>query len=291
MPETIEIPCPFEAVGRPYVELLRLLGGMEGRVRLYRASSSSLPQSGEFASSMARLLNQGPEITVVGETLTTQVPEGAFECYGFPCKPASIDVLLEFPHSIYAWQNPPLLDDLCVVRPDGSVIMGSIGHEHDWWLSLRESELGLFEPLLRAQRVPTPEIVADAPNETGHKVAWYGHAAAYTALCKRILAAGDPGTDGDAMATVLRGNPGQPTPDGLAVPDGIDLQDLASAVLSAIDELYWRRTSGVARIFPEDFLGLVRPGAIEVVIDFADEWRDGGVVRSCWNELRGRLPE
>jgi len=41
---------------------------------------------------------------------------------------------------LYGWELPELPEDLCVLRDDGSPVLGSIAHEREGWLSLTDTE-------------------------------------------------------------------------------------------------------------------------------------------------------
>jgi hypothetical protein len=53
------------------------------------------------------------------------------------------DVLDEFcraSEGLYGWQQPALPEDLALLRADGTVILGSVAHEHDAFLELSDEE-------------------------------------------------------------------------------------------------------------------------------------------------------
>ena len=41
---------------------------------------------------------------------------------------------------LYGWQQPALPEDLALLRPDGTTVLGSIAHEHDAYLEITEEE-------------------------------------------------------------------------------------------------------------------------------------------------------
>lgn len=47
----------------------------------------------------------------------------------FNCSPAAADILLDYTHSLYAWVQPRLPDDLCFLK-GGQVWLVNTAHEH-----------------------------------------------------------------------------------------------------------------------------------------------------------------
>lgn len=68
-------------------------------------------------------------------------------------EPSSLERLLEFGTAFRDWVEPGRPEDLCFLRADGSVWLGSVAHEGDVFLELAPDELEAL-----ARRVP--EIVA-----------------------------------------------------------------------------------------------------------------------------------
>jgi hypothetical protein len=61
-----------------------------------------------------------------------------------------VDLLLDCPRGLYGWRSPKLPEDLAVYRKDGSVLLGTVAHEHIGWMNLSSQEasdvrLGLVE--------------------------------------------------------------------------------------------------------------------------------------------------
>jgi hypothetical protein len=50
------------------------------------------------------------------------------------------DELIGASDGLYGWQQPALPEDLALLRDDGTVILGSICHEHDAYLELSDEE-------------------------------------------------------------------------------------------------------------------------------------------------------
>lgn len=51
-----------------------------------------------------------------------------------------IGLLVECPRGLYGWLNPKLPEDLAVYRIDGSVLLGTVAHEHIGWMNLTSKE-------------------------------------------------------------------------------------------------------------------------------------------------------
>jgi hypothetical protein len=49
-------------------------------------------------------------------------------------------LLFEAADHLYGWVSPDLPEDLHLLRQDGSVLLGSVAHEHDAWLEMGEDE-------------------------------------------------------------------------------------------------------------------------------------------------------
>lgn len=61
-----------------------------------------------------------------------------------------LDLLIAQSKGLYDFQAPKLPEDLAVYRSDGSVLLGSVAHEHLGWMNLTVGEqadpqLGLVE--------------------------------------------------------------------------------------------------------------------------------------------------
>jgi hypothetical protein len=60
------------------------------------------------------------------------------------------ELLVGGPRGLYGWQSPKFPDDLAVYRKDGSVLLGTVAHEHIGWMNLSPKDasdrrLGLVE--------------------------------------------------------------------------------------------------------------------------------------------------
>jgi hypothetical protein len=68
-----------------------------------------------------------------------------FNAFHYKVFPESIDVLKKYSQSIFDWNENDFIEDLSFFRKDNSIIMGSIIHEKEWWLNLKEYELKIFQ--------------------------------------------------------------------------------------------------------------------------------------------------
>lgn len=61
-----------------------------------------------------------------------------------------LDFLLSGPRGLYGWESPKFPEDLAIYRANGSVLLGTVAHEHIGWMNLSRQEasdarLGLVE--------------------------------------------------------------------------------------------------------------------------------------------------
>ena len=89
-----------------------------------------------------------PGMTLVGHTATVR---------RFRWCPETQDVLARTVEGLYRWREPRLPEDPCLFRPDGSVWLATIAHEHDGWFELSEDEKAAL-----VQDVPGLALVDDA---------------------------------------------------------------------------------------------------------------------------------
>jgi hypothetical protein len=97
-----------------------------------------------------------------GTTLSDE--EATVFCFALSA--SVLDELSCAAEGLYGWQQPTLPEDVALLRADGSVILGSIAHEHDAFLELGDEEFeslvanvpGLVEmigPQTEVQALPT----------------------------------------------------------------------------------------------------------------------------------------
>jgi hypothetical protein len=78
------------------------------------------------------------------------VIKGTVALYKYRLESGLVDLLLSTSKGLYDFQAPKLPEDLAIYRADGSVLLGSVAHEHLGWMNLTadekaDSRLGLVE--------------------------------------------------------------------------------------------------------------------------------------------------
>jgi hypothetical protein len=63
----------------------------------------------------------------------------------FPYGEESVSLLLAYSRGLFDWRLPELPEDLALFRADGSVFLGTVAHERDAFLCVRDVELTEFE--------------------------------------------------------------------------------------------------------------------------------------------------
>lgn len=280
-----QFDSPFEPVGQNYVDLLETCARFDLWFSIYHGNGKAA-KSKPYAALLDQLISGG-EIDLVSETPTT--------IYGGPDRATirrlqrrfdenCLDLLLQFPHCLYVWDSWELWDDVCLSRPDGSLLMGSIGHELFWWLSLREEEVPAFMPLIEKAQKNAPSVLEELPTSSRGRrisgpVTWYGHTAAVLRRCIDISDVNeaylermrmDPGNGSDIRLPVLTGL------------EDLDAHDVAGQALLEIRSLYLQGATGLSFAPLGGPLPLER---VQLVIDFGDVIRSGKQVRSLWNDL------
>lgn len=74
----------------------------------------------------------------------THLVNGYAWVYHYYLTPELSHVLLRSTDHLYAWLQPKLPEDLCLIRPDQEPWLVTISHEQDSYLYLSESELNEF---------------------------------------------------------------------------------------------------------------------------------------------------
>lgn len=72
----------------------------------------------------------------------TQLLEGKATVNTYRLEPSSLEQLLKLGSAFRDWVEPERPEDVCFLREDGSVWLGSIAHEGDVFLELAPEELG-----------------------------------------------------------------------------------------------------------------------------------------------------
>lgn len=85
--------------------------------------------------------------------------------YLYPANEVTLSILLDWTCSVEVWMGPGAVEDLCLLRPDGTELFGTISHEMMAWLRVEESELAEVDRLFTFERVivgargePTPLV-------------------------------------------------------------------------------------------------------------------------------------
>jgi len=60
--------------------------------------------------------------------------------FNTPCRLA----LLRYSNGLFSWQQPASPEDLCLLRSDGSVLMGTVAHERDAFFELTDAEAAVL---------------------------------------------------------------------------------------------------------------------------------------------------
>ena len=78
------------------------------------------------------------------------ITKGTIPLWTFAMGTGLPDLLIAHSHGLYDFQAPKLPEDLAIYRSDGSLMLGSVAHEHMGWMNLTVDEradrrLGLVE--------------------------------------------------------------------------------------------------------------------------------------------------
>jgi hypothetical protein len=84
----------------------------------------------------------------VNEWPGTKLVEGTASLYRFSVTPSFAALFSASSENLGAWVQPELPEDPAFYRGDGTLIMGSVSHEGDAFLELRDEELELFGDLV-----------------------------------------------------------------------------------------------------------------------------------------------
>ena len=66
--------------------------------------------------------------------------KGTVPLWKFRLEPGMLDLMIARSRGLYGFQTPKLPEDLAVYRADGSVLIGSVAHEHIGWMNLTAEE-------------------------------------------------------------------------------------------------------------------------------------------------------
>jgi hypothetical protein len=102
----------------------------------------------EFDENAKSLLNE-LESNLVSKTYANEWPgtrllgQDNAEISRFKTNKDTMDILKKYSHSLFDWIAPRLPEDIAFFRQDGTIILGTITHEKEYWLELNEEELDI----------------------------------------------------------------------------------------------------------------------------------------------------
>lgn len=120
----------------------------------YCSLVDQFPSSKKGREARERFLTEAkPHILGIDNVSTwpgSGVIKGTMPLWRFAMSIGLLDLLIEQSKGLYDFQAPKLPEDLAVYRSDGSVLLGSVAHEHLGWMNLTVGEqadpqLGLVE--------------------------------------------------------------------------------------------------------------------------------------------------
>lgn len=104
---------------------------------VYPSSVARSPRAIELAERLSRFLLAEKES---GEWPGTKLANGTERVVMYRFQPSVVEIMEQVARSLFDW-IAPLPEDPHLVRDDGSVWLGSIAHERDAWLELKNDEL------------------------------------------------------------------------------------------------------------------------------------------------------
>jgi hypothetical protein len=131
--DVIEEPC-----GDVLVRLLRAVGRHAAAVLLVVRDDLGLTDAG--GAVITRLRNH-----LVSEKRSASWPGTSLQkdqaaVLEFSVNAMVLEELISASYGLYGWQQPSLPEDLALLRENGTVLLGSICHERDAYLSLTDEE-------------------------------------------------------------------------------------------------------------------------------------------------------
>lgn len=126
--------------GRYYYKLLDFLGSISKEFILVKNEQLEFNEN-------AKLLLNSLSSNLLKKSFSNEWPgtrllgRDKAEILHFKANQNSVDILKKYSNSLFDWLSPKLPEDLAFFREDGSLILGSITHEKDYWLDLRDEEL------------------------------------------------------------------------------------------------------------------------------------------------------
>jgi hypothetical protein len=68
----------------------------------------------------------------------------------------AMDILIDAEDGLFSWVQPGLPEDLCLLRPDGSIWLATTAHEHDGWFCMSSSEMMDMKEAIPSLSLATP---------------------------------------------------------------------------------------------------------------------------------------
>jgi hypothetical protein len=138
-------------VGEPsqegYAAFIHYMARWAGTVRLVVRSGLGLSDRG--ADALRAMHPSLIEQSEASDWPGTRLLDATASIYTFAADELVVGVLIRGADRLYEWQQPQLPEDLGFDRPDGSVLLVTISHEHDGYIEVSPEELELL-----TQRVP-----------------------------------------------------------------------------------------------------------------------------------------
>ena len=142
-----------ELSGKKYESLLRYAVGKGLVVLLVDTCGYSSEKRANFVNAMEPYLKSMKKVSCwPGTQLTDQkVP-----VYRYRLNEKSCALILNVSKGLFDWEQPDLLEDLCLLRPDDSVFMTATTSERDAYFDITESEMAEL-----THQIPGMELASD----------------------------------------------------------------------------------------------------------------------------------
>lgn len=127
-----------EPVGDIYSRLVTALARMSHLVGVVIRPELKLSEKGE--RTLAKLRELAVDESEATEWPGTRLLRGKATIVRLPATAEVVEVLREASRGLYSWSHPNLPEDLFFLGEDGSVLLGSIAHEKDAFMTLSDGE-------------------------------------------------------------------------------------------------------------------------------------------------------
>ena len=136
--EYVNLRLVGDVVGPDFVEFLQDSQSWCSTALLVHSASMRLSAKGQaFTAELERFQL---EVRDEEEWPGTRLFGHTRPVYRFRLDELSADYLSRSASSLLSLKPPDRLEDLCLLRPDGSAWLGSVTHERDAWLQLKNDE-------------------------------------------------------------------------------------------------------------------------------------------------------